>query len=1144
MSEQAERTVQLVLEKILRARRRITAAELVSGVILFLAIVLTLWFLLASVEAGLWLSVSVRSILSWLAIVLLGGLAGWFILRPILSHLGVAGTPGREEVARRIGHVHPEVSDRLVNMLQLADGRHSAASTDLVSAAVTSLGETVAPVDFNDVEDFGRPRRWARFLLIPVVLVGVMLVAAPGPFLSASQRLASPGVSFVKPDAFALAVTPGDTRVVRGSSIVVSVAADGVRIPETVTFERLAENEERVEAEIVEADSLGVFATEWENIRKSFRYRINASSVVSPWYTVDVVDRPAVERLQLSLDYPRYAALPRQRLDPGVGDVTALRGTRVGIELAVGGADIALARIVHDDGRVDTLDTEGERRRASGAFRVRRDGTYHVSLQSVDGVNNESPIRYRVRTVSDAIPTISFVSPQETFELEDEPRVVVVTSISDDFGFNRMALSYRLAESRFGDVTETTSDVAIPLGDPRLLTQEVAFEWNVAASGYTPVPGDVFEYFVTVWDNDSYSGYKPATTRVQRLIVPSLAEKLEQLNEKEDEVQQSLEELMERASEVQSEFEELKDQLRQDPTADWEDERQLDRLQQKQEELESTVDDLTEQMREVSEQMREQGAVSEETMQLFEEFQNVMEEINSDELQDALESLREAMDNMDLQQLQEALNEFSFQEEQFRERLERSVDLMKELRVRQGLDEVAKMAEELAEKQKELGERTEDVQADQESGAETEESTADQREDIAAEQELSAEDMKALEERMQELAEQMQEVGRAPNEGMQQMAEEAKQEDLSGQMQENAEQMRENELSQARQNQQQMQQQLEGMQQQMGQMQQGMQGAQMQMDMEGLRRALADVLMLSDREEALRGLVDLAGGDGPRLRELARDQVELSDGLRVVTDSLRHLARRIPQMSSALQELAAEGLRDMASATSSMSDRVPAQAAGHQRSAMMQLNELALLLSDLLNSMNNPSGGGGSSMEEMMQQMQQMAGNQQQLNEQIQQMLNDMAGQRLTQDMQERMRALAGQQDQMRRQLKEMSRNPELRGKALGDLNKIAQQMEETVRELERRRAGRRTVERQQEILTRLLEATRSMQERGKENKRESRTGEESPRTSPDQLPASDRLDALRRDLIRALDAGYAPDYEELIKRYFEELQNAAETPR
>ncbi len=38
-------------------------------------------------------------------------------------------------------------------------------------------------------------------------------------------------------------------------------------------------------------------------------------------------------------------------------------------------------------------------------------------------------------------------------------------------------------------------------------------------------------------------------------------------------------------------------------------------------------------------------------------------------------------------------------------------------------------------------------------------------------------------------------------------------------------------------------------------------------------------------------------------------------------------------------------------------------------------------------------------------------------------------------------------------------------------------------------------------------------------------------------LPEAEEIDRLRRDLIRALESGYAPDYQELIKRYFDLLQ-------
>jgi hypothetical protein len=358
-------------------------------------------------------------------------------------------------------------------------------------------------------------------------------------------------------------------------------------------------------------------------------------------------------------------------------------------------------------------------------------------------------------------------------------------------------------------------------------------------------------------------------------------------------------------------------------------------------------------------------------------------------------------------------------------------------------------------------------------------------------------------------------------------------------MQQNADQMRQQQLQKAQQGQQQMQQQLQQMQQQLQQMQQGMMGQQMQVNMAGLRRALSDILTLSQQQEDLRGEVRDAAADSPRLRDFAQRQVELSEGLHVVSDSLQRLARNIPQMTREVQKQAGEATQAMGTATQALSEQSSRQATAEQKTSMMHLNELALLLSDLMDQMMNAQGGGAGSMsmQQMIQQLQQMAGEQQRLNEQIQQMLNDMQGDRLTNDAQQRLRQLAGQQEALRRQLKEMSRNRELQGKALGDLNKIAEEMEETIEELQRGDVDRQTVRRQREILTRLLDASKSMRERGEDKKREGRTGDDAPRQSPEALTPAEQADQLRRALLRALESGYAPDYEELIKRYFELLQ-------
>jgi hypothetical protein len=362
-------------------------------------------------------------------------------------------------------------------------------------------------------------------------------------------------------------------------------------------------------------------------------------------------------------------------------------------------------------------------------------------------------------------------------------------------------------------------------------------------------------------------------------------------------------------------------------------------------------------------------------------------------------------------------------------------------------------------------------------------------------------------------------------------------------MKKNSQQLRRNQLQDAQSGQQQMQQQLQQMSQQMQQMQQGMSGQQQQINLAGVQGALEATLRLSERQESLRGTVRELSADSPTLRDYAQEQEQLKSGLLAVSDSLQSLAKDIPQMKRTVQKESGEALRAMNSATEALSERNAARASGTQKASMTHLNELALLLADLLKQMNNAQGGGGGgqSMQQMLQQMKKMSGEQQKLNRQIQQFLNDMQGNRLSMDQQKRLQQMARQQEQIRKQLDELGRGSGMRDDLLGDLDRIAEQMEETIRELQQGRQNQRTVERQQQILTRMLNAQRSLRKQGKDDRREGREPGDYEQRSPDELSPQEEIETLRRDLIRALDSGYAPDYERLIKRYFELLEQQEE---
>jgi hypothetical protein len=183
--------------------------------------------------------------------------------------------------------------------------------------------------------------------------------------------------------------------------------------------------------------------------------------------------------------------------------------------------------------------------------------------------------------------------------------------------------------------------------------------------------------------------------------------------------------------------------------------------------------------------------------------------------------------------------------------------------------------------------------------------------------------------------------------------------------------------------------------------------------------------------------------------------------------------------------------------------------------------------------MQGGSGGGAGSL---MQQLQMMAGQQMSLNMQTQQM-----GGMSPQQAAEAAR-LAKEQGAIQKSLEELNREAQQSGdqkKLLGDLQKIAEEMKEVVRNLEQNNVNPETIKKQERILSRLLDASKSTRERDYEKKRKAETGTQMTRRSPKDLDwnSLEGKSQLREELLKALEQGYSKDYQELIRKYFEELE-------
>jgi len=218
-----------------------------------------------------------------------------------------------------------------------------------------------------------------------------------------------------------------------------------------------------------------------------------------------------------------------------------------------------------------------------------------------------------------------------------------------------------------------------------------------------------------------------------------------------------------------------------------------------------------------------------------------------------------------------------------------------------------------------------------------------------------------------------------------------------------------------------------------------------------------------------------------------------------------------------------------------MENRSPSQAAQAQSKAREALNLTAEQLASAMQ--NLMQGGQSSGFDQYMQQLQQMAAQQQGLNQQSLMSMGNMS----------MMQQLAERQLQLRKNLQNIQEGMGNDPRVMGDLGKIGQEMEEVAKGMRQRNPRRDLVEKQERILSRLLDAQRSAHQRDFSKKRTSKTGEEkSFWTGPNGLPTDlgEARNVLYEELLYSLKQNYSREDQALIRAYFEALSNEMNQPQ
>ena len=1093
--------------------------------------------------------IAVRSIL-WYALISAGILLLIYFIGPhVLRLLRLLPGESVEATASRIGTHYDDLRDQLANGIQLTKNEEQ--SQELAIAAFNTIAAQASDKDFSVIIE--RKRYQTILLWSSIISIVTFMTTSLVPDVRAGfNRILDYNTSYLPPAPFKLKLSVEADTLLRGANNRVVVDASGIP-PESVV----------IHIRDVASDVF-VPHTVQRNNDGSYTFALNGMTssawvyASSPWIetsvstdtaAVTVIDRPLLREFSGSVVPPAYTRLASSPLTMSAADVTSLIGSSVQLSLTsnkrLASAVVRVAIHSSTSGGADTLRVplRVDGFAAKGAIRVSGNGTYAIEITDMDGLKNTDPLTASIVALTDSYPMIALVEPKDNVNLTEQATIRIVTSISDDYGFSSLKLLYRLLSSKYAEAEKEFTSVTIPLSGG-VISQDVEYMWDLSKIGITP--DDTYEYYVEVADNDIVGGPKKAKTTTMIVRMPSLDEVFANADKTQNEAQNEIKELVKEAESVRKEAEQLqremqKQESKQQQEVSWSDKKKAEDLLKRQQELEQKMDNVAKRLDQMTENLRENKAISPETLQKYQELQKLMREVKSPELQRMQDQLKQAMEQVSPEELQKMMKDFKFNEEEFRKNLERQLNLLKRMQAEQKTDELAKRAEELAKKQDELRQRTE--QSNPNNNAE--------RQRLSDEQQRLKEELDKLAQESKELEKLMKEIGQEmPNDKMQQA-----QQDLdpqqTGQQMDNAQQnMEKGDNQSAASQQKQASYNLQRFAQQMKNMKREMRKNSQREAMRQMQKGVNDLLDVSKSQEALREQMKSLDPNSSQYSQLAQKQQRAQEAMQNIANTMMQLGQRSMSVTPEMAQDLGDALQSMKDAMQSMSQRNNTQAMQSQGEAMSAMNSAAQKMSGALSQMmqgegagqggsgDKPGQGQGKGQPSPFQRLQQLADQQQSINDGMQQM-----GQGQGKADMERRAQLGRLAAQQGKALKAMQELEEERKKIvgdrqpLGDLNQIANDMQEVMSDMQSGSITTETRTRQDRILSRLLDASRSMSERDYEKSRESNSGRDVVRSSPAELQLPNNRQEQNRTILEQLRLGYTKDYQNIIRQYYEALQ-------
>lgn len=1083
-----------ILTQINQFKRKYYMSQLIKGLAVSFSVTIGAFLFISFTEYLGNFSTATRAILFFSYLALSIFFIYRYILRPLNHFLNKRKQLPDEQAAQYIGNYFPGISDRLLNFIQLSK---KSGDNALIQASINQKATRLSKFDFTQAVDLRQNRQYLKYLGGVVLLFIVIGLFDPSVISIGGSRVINYNTTYTPVSPFDFNLEENYLTAYKNEDHTLELKLSGESIPEEVF---LVNNGRRVK---MKTSGLGEFSYTFFKIQSDKRFYFEAAGFSSMTYSLNVVSRPNLRNFAVELNYPTYLSKDPDRLN-NIGNLEVPEGTS--IKWIFNTLETNNLSISFPDTVLEAASSTNNLFEIDKSVSASQE--YEINLTN-EKASNKDKIGYYINVVPDQYPKINVNIYQDTILFN---YIVLGGNVSDDYGISGLRLFYQKTEE---SQTDESNWESIPLPfNAQQINQSYFYRWDV--DSLLIDKGEKLNYYLAVYDNDGYNGVKSSKTGIYNFEIPTDEELKAEIATSSEKTESDIEKSLEEAKDLKESIDDLQNRLKGKKELGWQEQKMLEELAKKREELNKSLEELQKQFENEKNKRERFEEYDESLNQKAEEIKKLMEELLDEETMKMYEELMKLLeDETENRKIQEMLDKINNKEENLEKELERTLELFKRMKFEYKLEESIQELDNLIEEQQELNE-------------ETENSKKGELSEMAEQQEELQEKFEEFQKQMDELNELNQEMERS--ESMQDFSEQEEQ--IQQEMENAKEQLQQNNKKKAGESQQNSQKQMQKMNQELQQMQSSMEMQMMQANLDNLRDILQNLITLSFNQEDL--MKEFRGVDqsDPRFVELGQKQLKIKDDAEIVEDSLLSLANRVFQLQAFVTREVQEMNNHLENSIDAIRERTKAKAVTEQQFAMTSMNNLALMLDDVLSSMQqNMSDAMGKNNKNGDMKVPSLSELQEQLNQRIQELKQSGKSGR---ELSEELAKLAAEQERIRKALQEME---EKFGEGDGEsAEQLMKEMEETEEDIVNKRLSGELIERQRDILTRLLEAENSMRERELDKEREGETAKEYDSIAPGAFEEYFKAKEKEVELLKTVPPKLYPYYKKEVDEYFKRI--------